>query len=332
MNIKYAYLIFDLSHPFPSIEHPFYFDETTYIQTASLSNDFKSEQSIHWVGWLGTIVWDSLSHPQHIIKTWKTTVTPGIFDEDNLNLKSKVTEIFNSIKLVGPLKAPSRACILTGDGILKDGLLVASTIKEFTEMKTWISAFFFQNWDDDIINWTKGQVGGTHVLDVWKRCWNKLVNLLKNQTDYQQLVEAHRSFEEALSNSQLEFKIPNLVRALECIVDCWGNLQFAERVMYLLGHPDTSLPFEISENTDVLLQDLYQLRNDCSHGKIFAYSMEQKLHRMPSDREIGRYEFLSEWAVRKLLNDSLQNPIMLQISKNRATVESAWKNQLILPL
>jgi hypothetical protein len=116
---------------------------------------------------------------------------------------------------------------------------------------------------------------------------------------------------------------------MECIIDCWGYQEFSKRVLHLTGMLPTSLPFAVSTNSQSLLEDLYQLRNDCSHGKPFAYSIQKKTGKAPENALVARYEFIAEWAVRKILNDSFVNPTILAATTDRDTLVAAWKSGTI---
>lgn len=330
MKIKYAYIVFHLPFPFPRIEEPFHFDETTTIRTTTVTDEFQGEGSKHWSDWLGSLTWERLSTPQYLLSTWMEAKTPEVLDHENELLREKVSMIFRALPLVGPFRPPDDAYLFSGQGIIENGHPKATDIRSFTEIKIWTRAMFYSQWEE-FTAWAETELYRPETLETWRNCSNHLVDLFRKASSYRQILEGHRSFEEALAGTQLEFKIPNLVRTLECVIDCWGQEQFAKRVLHLLGQPANSLPFSISSNAEELLKDLYQLRNDCSHGKIFAYSLEKKLGRAPDENLVAKYEFLAEWAARKALNDSFTNQSVLQHTSNRDVLIEAWKNGIIRP-
>lgn len=330
MKIKYAYIVCNLPFPFPRIEAPFQFDESTSIRTATVTDEFRGDGAKHWSDWLGSLTWDRLSSPQYIISTWMKTETPEVLNQENETLREKVSTIFRSLCLVGPFRPPDDAYLFSGHGTIENGHPRAADIRSFTEVKVWTQAMFYGQWDE-FTKWAEGGLFRAETLETWKTCSEHLFYLFRKGADHRQILEGYRSFEEALAGTQLEFKIPNLVRTLECIIECWGKEQFAERVLYLLGPPDPSFPFTISSSTEELLKDLYQLRNDCSHGKIFAYSLEKKSGRAPEDKLIAKFEFLAEWAARKVLRDSFKNATVLQNTSNRDVLIEAWNKGKIQP-
>lgn len=327
MKIKYAYIVLNhMPFPFPEIGEPFYFDDTTVIRLTNVSTEFLGEDSKHWADWLGTITWERLTQPQYVLATWIETNTPDVLDDENKFLSDKVSTIFRSLKLAGAFAPPDEALLFAGYGVIENGFPKAMDVKSYTDHKTWTRSMFSR--EDDFFDWAMNNLSTREILDKWKS-YSEHLNNLFNEKKNRQLLEAFRSFEEALSATQLEFKMPNLVRALECIIECWGKDQFAERVLFLLGHMDKSLPLEISTDTSELLKDLYQLRNDCSHGKFFAYSLEKKIGSPPTDSLVATYEFLAEWAARRILTDSFTNSSILNYATDRDTLVKAWGDGLI---
>lgn len=69
--------------------------------------------------------------------------------------------------------------------------------------------------------------------------------------------------------------------------------------------------------------------HNCSHGKIFAYSLEKKNGSPPTNSLVAKYEFLAEWATRKILTDSFTNSSILAYATDRDTLVKAWKDGLI---
>lgn len=242
MRIKYAYVVFHLPFPFPRIEEPFHFDESTTIRTTTVTDEFEGDGSKHWKGWLGSLTWERLSVPQYLLSTWMESDTPEILDQENETLRTKVSTIFRALSLVGSFRPPDDAFLFSGQGIIADGHPKATDIRSFTELKIWTKAMFYNQWDE-FADWAETALNNLNTLETWKACSKDLNDLFSKPTSHRQILEGHRSFEEALAGTQLEFKIPNLVRTLECIIDCRGQVEFAKRVLQLLGQPDVKLPF-----------------------------------------------------------------------------------------
>lgn len=332
MLVKYAYIIFSLPFPFPRLKLPFTFDASTELKEGSVKEQVECPDSKHWAEWLGTLTWEAVCENQLLLSTWAQSDKPEILDQENQALQAKVSTIFRILPLVAPLRPPfSDVFMFSGKGVVTQKGLLAQDIRSFSRVNTWTRSYYNEHHWDEFHDWAQAKVMSPALLDEWKTCYSHYQKLFVLGKANRQLFEGYRSFEEAMKGTQLEFKIPNLVRALECVIDCWGFKDFATRVLFLTGVPDRSLPYSIATDTEALLQDLYKLRNDCSHGKPFAYSLEKKLGKPPEGELVAKYEFLAEWVARKVLNGSFMNASILQHTHNRDSLVDAWSKGLIKP-
>lgn len=332
MTVKYASLLFSLPFPFPRECPKLIFHDKTVLLSGSIKNQIEGPESKHWSEWLGTLTWESLCEDSLILSAWKESRTPEVLDKENQELGQTVSNIFRLLPLVAPLCPPfEEAYLLSGKGHVDGDKLVIEDVRSFSRVNCWTRSYYNEHHWQDFHDWAVNAVKGNALLDSWKECYRHYDSLFVQAQKNRQLFEAFRSFDEGMRGTQLEFKFPNLVRSLECIIDCWGFKEFAGRVLYLWGKLDPSLPYGITTDTEMLLQDLYQLRNDCSHGKPFAYSLEKKLGKAPDGPLVARYEFLAEWAARKILVDSFTNPSILANSDDRDGLVAAWKGGLIKP-
>ena len=333
MNVKYAYLVFSIGFPFPEVENPFKFDDRTELRAASIKDQVEGPDSKHWPEWVGSLQWEALCRCKLVLTSWMPTDNPEVVDGENEELRSKVLGIFRVLPLVAALTPPFEDCFLiSGKGTFANGELKASDLRSFSRVNKWTRAYYNEHQWNEFTEWAKDEVKHPTLLNRWKTTFDHFHRLLETGTNNRQLVECFRSFEEAVKTTQLEFKIPNLVRALECVIDCYGYKQFSQRVLYLLGQLPASLPFSVSTNLATVLEDLYQVRNDCSHGKPFAYSIEKKYAKPADSAVVAKFEFVAEWAARQILNDSFVNQTILQATTDRDTLVTAWKTGSIKPI
>ena len=247
-----------------------------------------------------------------------------VIDDENEKLQNHIMTIFRILPLVAPFPPPVQdVFIISGTGELVNDSLNIQDIRSIGRVDKWQRSFYIESQWDEFIEWASIYRKKHDLLDEWRNCFDHYKSLFIEKESNRQVFESYRSFEEAMKSSQLEFKMPNLVRAVECIVVCWGHEKFAELTLSLIGELSLDLPFSIARNTKTLLEDLYQLRNDCSHGKHFAYSIEKKTGNPPDDKLISKYEFLAEWVARKLINDSFINESILQNTHHRDALVSA---------
>lgn len=330
--IKYAYLVFNLPYPFPHTFKSFSFDAKTQLLRTTLKEQIEGPESKHWSEWLGSLTWDVLSDNNLVLSTWMETETAAISNQENIDLVQKLLSIFRVLPLAAPLRTPDEAFVFSGQGTHTAHGLSAKDIRTFTNVDCWTNSFYCskEGWDE-FANWADTHLNESEILNSWKICYEHYHNYFVVEKKRRQLIESYRSFEEAMKGTQLEFKIPNLVRAIECIVDCYGAKDFADKVIYLIGTPLQTLPFSVSSSTKDLLEDLYQLRNDCSHGKHFAYSYQKKFAKLPDEITVAKYEFLAEWAARKILVDAFNKSSIHSYTEDRDILIDAWKKKLIQP-
>lgn len=329
-QVKYACIVFSLPFPFPEVSTPFNFDQETELITDSIKSQIEGPDSKHWSEWLGSLTWEALSQNQLLLSTWAKTINPNVLDQENQDLQNKVSTIFRILPLIAPL-CPSfeDVYLLSGKGIISDSKILIKDIRTFSRVNLWTRSYYNEHYWNEFHDWATASNWPQNFLNDWLTIYQKYENLFIQKKTNRQLFESYRSFDEAMRGTQLEFKMPNLIRAIECVVDCWGYKQFAERTLFLTGVPDPTMPYQIATNTKELLQDLYQLRNDCSHGKPFAYSLEKRFSKSPGGSTVAKYEFLAEWAARKILTTSFTNPSLLQHSSDRDTLVNAWKKNLV---
>jgi hypothetical protein len=329
-NIKYAYLVFNSPFPFPR-DVDFFFDERTHLHSGSLEDHINRPGWDHWSKWLGSLVWDSLANTDKIIlSTWQESNTADVIDQENTALESELRNIFRLLPLVAPFAPPTGEIFLfSGKGSIVDEELSADSVRTFSRVLPWTRGYYDDRQWKTYSDWSHPILRLNDRFKDWKVCVDHVNQHVIGSASKRQMVEAYRSFDEALRGSQLEFKIPNLVRAVECLVDCWGAQEFANRALFLTGPLPSELPFSVAQDTVARLKNLYQLRNDCSHGKPFAYSLEKSLGKFPDRETIASYEFLAEWVARKILNDSFINQSVLTASSDRDSLVAAWRNKVV---
>lgn len=328
MKVKYAYVVFNHAFPFPKLDQPFRFDQSTELRFGTIKQQIENPNSEHWPKWIGSIRWETICENKLVLSSWVKTETPDILNGENKDVSSKVANIFRLLPLAGSFIPPwTETFLLTGHGTYTQNGVVAEDIRSFTEITTWQRPYFSDNeFFPEYSTWAETALQTQDSLARWKECYEHFDALLIRSTNYRQLLEGYRSFEEAMKSSQLEFKIPNLVRAIESLAVCWNNKEFARNTLSLTGPLNTNLPFSVSTGTRRLLRDLYQLRNDCSHGKPFGYSLQKKINPDQLRAFIAQYEFVAEWCARKIIIDSFRNQTMLNVCNDHEVLAKAWRD------
>jgi hypothetical protein len=328
--IKYSIVAFRASYAFNDFIPRLDFDANTYVESVKLDTIIAKADVVHWIEWLGSTTWKTLTQEcDELIISWIPTSTPEISgDKDSREVES------NTFQVMQVLATATSHCFsytdsfffLSGSGELVGGKVQATDMRSFSRVTSFSMPFFI---DREV---HKEDPYFTHAAA--SQDWVDNYNLVKQhvfQNSLVQIREAYRSLVEGSKGKQLEFKIPNMVRAIECLIACKGAKDFADKVLWMLGTPPNDPQLSIHVNTHDKLVDLYQMRNDCSHGKEFGWSLRNNNYQIANLHEtIGSYELLAEWAARNVFKKVLHCKY-LQIFKDRSSLQAAWddyKNQI----
>lgn len=324
MKIKYSILIFKASYAFKSFGEKFYFDENTFLKSGRLSDLTALDFEETWKKWLGTTRWKELSsYCDEFIVSWQPFEQVHEYDDEGTSrLDSKLSEIYRCLPTVTShcFSFSELLYLVSGEGAFADGEIRINDISSLAFVNShrrsaWLSTE--ENYEDPLFEHNK-------VLEKWRSNFLKIqdkVFIEKNR----QLLEAFRSLDEGARTLQLEFKLPNLIRSIESLIDCNGAKDFSEKVMQFAGVPPEEDVFKIHDNYKEKLKMLYYLRNDCSHGKPFAYSLDQHLGRASTNYEIYCYEFLLEWLARRVFECALDNNQVKDMYLNRDNLVAGCK-------
>lgn len=324
MTIKYSILIFQAPYKFKKFDTPFYFADKTFLKSDKLDSFFLDAETKHWEDWIGSIRWEEMTrYCDEVIVSWKETINPEILDAENNFLTNFNYELLRCLPAITPYSFSHSDHIycLTGSGKLVSGEVKIESIRNFSSYPNFRKSFYL----DTTHNYEDPFFDHDLVLNDWKSCREVIDKKIFNEKN-RQLLEALRSMEESFRTSQLEFKIPHLVRVIESLIDCWGATGFSERVIWFIGDPPVENVFMIKTNFKKKLENIYQLRNDCSHGKPFAWSLQKNYPDEYSNESIAAYEFLIEWVARKVFSRALNDDSLNGIFKTRDSLVTAWSN------
>ena len=135
---------------------------------------------------------------------------------------------------------------------------------------------------------------------------------------------ALQAFEKALGETLLEFKIPEFVRAAECVLAVpkgQGGAEFVKRSMALL--PDLEKHWYVG-GTDLAdrLLALYNARSECVHGKLPFAELRTK---PDGSEQAARLECLGEALARGALRWAVEDEARFALFVDRTTLEKAWR-------
>jgi hypothetical protein len=325
MKIKYTLTAFRSSHRWEEIKKPFFFDDHTFLISANVDTFLDSNSlDSHWKEWIGSMSYDELKRDcDTVLFSWGETASPEILDGENETLRSRSFELIRMLPMVTShcFAHTNHIFSLTGQGTFNQDKYTIVDVRSVLTWPPFRRSFFFE----PELNLECPFFSPNDFLSTWKKI-AKLVNdkifIRKNR----QLLEGYRSIEEAFRTNQLEFKIPNLVRAIECLVDCRGADDFSEKVAWFNGPPAEESVFKLAERYSEDLRLLYQLRNDCSHGKEFGWSLKKQLPGQFGEKLVARYEALAEWAARAAFFRAITDESLEGIFLNRDSLIEGWQN------
>ena len=140
---------------------------------------------------------------------------------------------------------------------------------------------------------------------------------------------AIRALSEALARSPLEARIPELVRATECVLALpkgKGGAEFAERALKLV--PALQADWLVGAGVRQRLVDLYQHRSDCVHGKIPFLNLQAAGAAGTADA--ARFEYLAELLARESVSFAVERPGLWHHFEDRDLLENAWQSGSVL--
>ncbi len=326
MDVKYAAKLISSLVPVPT-NRDFKFDDNTLFFNGSLKESIDTSESKHWKEWIGSLAWDQLTGDNCIVLSYVPTKTPSVLDQENKDLTDKVFDIYRVLPLVQPLYYPHNEIItISGAGKAEGGKLTFFDVREVGRNKPWMDSGYLRH-HKSLRNEKFALEPNPQFFDAWRSINDLFVLHFRKGNSPEQLLESYRSFEDGFRNTHLEFKIPNHVRSVECILGLkrgQGGSHFADRVLKLV--PLLAVPFS-SEPIRQQLINLYQIRSDCVHGKKIAWSLKNELKNEFSDQVVYEYEFLAETIAREVLKLAMSKKEIWQFLGTREEIEDAWDQQ-----
>lgn len=316
-------LVFSAPYKFKSFDEPFHFSDKSFLISKKLNSYLEDSKIEHWKDWIGSLRWDEVSNGcREILCSWEETSAPDILNKENKTLSNINFEILRTLPTVTPYCFIHSMDIysLTGTAEKLKNEIKILDIRQFSTIPSFKKSMFLdpdQCFEDPFFDHHS-------VMNLWRDTYIQVLKKIFAQ-EQRQLLEAYRSIVESFQSWQLEFKIPNLVRSIECLIDCHGADDFVKKISFFIdGPPDESI-FKIRENFSQKLKNIYQLRNDCSHGKDFGWSLKRNHPAEYSPEGIAAYEYLTEWTARKVFNRALFDDKLGDMFKSRENLVSSWK-------
>lgn len=331
MQIKFAAYVFTNVFPIIKLDRPFFFDNNTFAIHKSFSDYFNTSDNAHWKEWLGTLFWEDITTRNPLIcLTWKETTCTAL-DHENVSLLDKLNKLYHALLLTGPWKNDGRqAHSLTGTGEIIENTIKLNNLSEVGHINLWRHSSYYEV--DPIWNWQSQELLNVNSLEKWKTNFSGIEKVISNGSQNLLISLGCMALQSGFHDGLLDFRIPNFVRAIETVVALpikTGKVEFAKRTKQLLPSKFT-YPLGVDLNTiDSILENAYQVRSDCVHGKPFADTLRVTLGTNFSS-ELPKYELGIEMAARAVLENAITNQTILANSNSRLSLEAAWSKGIIL--
>ena len=239
----------------------------------TLSSLVAAEELAHWREWLGSLAWDKIDRGRRLVILRSPAAAPSVLDDDNQRLLGKVSNAWRAFLLCEPhINTEGESWLLSGEAAGNDPdsqLVSVRTVSRIDAIVRPLHATRARFWEVNREDWREQvqRYGGPD--ESWFLRWIEIDNYLCSGPWSEVLGYALLAHGSARTRPELEFAIPELVRAAEGVIALerrMGAQVFKDRALRLV--PSLRNDRYVGTQIEPLLLDLYQARSDCVHGKV----------------------------------------------------------------
>jgi hypothetical protein len=297
--------------------------ETLVTNIASLVPD---SELAFWRGWLGTLAWEEVDEVRRVVLVRSPASSPTVLDGVDETLRGKASTSWRAFLLCEPhVNTEGPSWLLTGRAAAEEPGTPLLAVRSASRVDRIVRPFYATREKYWAVQrpLLRSRVEASRGPDVsWYGRWLEIDELLTS-TPYSNLLGlallAHGS---ARTRPELEFAIPELVRAAEGVLALergMGAKMFGERALRIA--PGLATDEYVGPEIGALLPELYQARSDCVHGKVPFLGL-QALGPEGEDRA-GQLAYVAEVLAREALVKALRFPDR-SIFESRDQLELAW--------
>ena len=303
-------------------------NDNTELLPATLDTLIDAEQTRHWREWIGSIEWKQLVGADALVITRISSETPEVMDGETQKLQARAVTSWFAYLLAEPHPfTRGKGWILSGPcaGGTPGGRLLGVRSLAREDLASPFYSELNEYWDsrgkDVMLRSDEFNVG-------WGKRFMEIDALLQQRLDARLPAILHvalRSYRSARARRELEFRMPELVRAAESIIALprgTGRELFRDRAQQLA--PDLQTDTFVGNDVSDLLVDLYDLRSACVHGKVPFLNL-QKVGAAGALRA-GKLSFVAERLALAALLVALRSD-RLDVFATREDLERAWKER-----
>jgi hypothetical protein len=321
MPTKYAILITSWGE---SPETEIALDGSTRCRWIDIDQASQSERDA-WREAFGTFRWDRISG-RHLCWMRTATATSEATNAENESLMHDAWAAWHAYDLRRPhWRSGDVLWAVSGTAREESGIFLPHSLASWNDFPELFNAYYSER--DDY-------APARPLSTSWIEDWLHTFDILSRPTDPSYALGdaiemALFSFMEASKTRTLEFKFPNLVRAIEAIIAIprhQGKETFASRAapfaQAAMQEPAVQAHGMAAGD---LLRELYQLRSDCVHGKWVLRDMK----RAGRDDHVAALEFVAMTAARNAILWAIDNRSRLQAMTTRDLLEDAWQRGVL---
>ena len=281
---------------------------------------------VRWREWIGSVAWDDIGRSNRVVVARVRSDGPEVLGGEDDLLQRQMRGAWVAFLLTGAVQGDPSAWILTGRARgLAPGAQFASIGSALPQDRVVLPLHETRRRYVEIQaerirrHWAEH---GAHD-ESWFPRWIELEELLARRVPRPPLLAyALLAYLSARTRTLLEFSIPEFVRAAEGVIALpprTGRTLFRDRALALVPHlrDDEYVGAEV----EALLLDLYDLRSDCTHGKIPFEVMSERAD--AGVEQAAKLGYVAELVARELLLRALRRPDW-SVFASREEIQSAW--------
>jgi hypothetical protein len=289
--------------------------------TTTLSELVDEQHLIMWREQIGLAQWPHTAHRARFIRAIEPSLRPDIADAELVTLEGRVLHAWTAWLLASSQRPGSGLAFFFGGQCDREGQPLS--VQRLRVQPAVVHPYFATK--PEFVQIFRGN-RDTAWLARFTAVHAQLLALYASGNMPPLLDTAIVAFSKAATDSTLEFAIPHLVRAAECILALppgQGARLFASRGLGLC--PDVGRhAFSGGANAQQRLEDLFKQRNDCVHGKIpFAALVALGT---AGELEAARFHHLAHALAQQAILYMLQTPAKQTHMATRGGLEAAWAN------
>lgn len=293
----------------------------------SISSLVPAAELGHWQEWLGSLAWREIDARKRLVISRAAAKAPGVLDDENEHLQRQASNAWRAFLLCKPhINTEGQSWLLSGDGggaAPGSALVNVRTVSRIDPVVRPMYATNEKFWTIHMQEFREQREKRGTRDESWFGRWVEIDKFLCNGPPPEILSYALLAHSRALAGYQLEFVVPDLVRAAEGVLAMdrknVGAQVFRDRALRLV--PTLRTDRFVGSEVETLLVELYQARNDCVHGKVPF--LELRARGNAGEERAAQLAYVADVLAREALLVAIHHDDQ-SVFATRETLEQAW--------